>query len=111
MSSVIDPALHRRNFRTVFALAGLFLLPLLLSFWLYYGLHWRPPGTINHGELIVPARPLPDLALADADGVPARHMFSRQMEPGVRGRRRLRRRLPRHAVLHAPDAAVAQQLR
>ena len=44
MSSVIDPELHRRNFRTVFALAGLFLLPLLLSFWLYYGLHWRPPG-------------------------------------------------------------------
>jgi cytochrome oxidase Cu insertion factor (SCO1/SenC/PrrC family) len=76
MSSVIDPELHRRNFRTVFALAGLFLLPLLLSFWLYYGLHWRPQGTASHGELIVPARPLPDITLADAGGVPAGHIFS-----------------------------------
>jgi cytochrome oxidase Cu insertion factor (SCO1/SenC/PrrC family) len=75
MSSVIDPALHRRNFRTVFALAGLFLVPLLLSFWLYYGLHWRPPGTVNHGELIVPARPLPDLTLAQTNGVPAHGIF------------------------------------
>jgi hypothetical protein len=76
MSSVIDPELHRRNFRTVFALGGLFLVPLLLSFWLYYGLHWRPPGTVNHGELIVPARPLPDITLADAGGVPAGQIFS-----------------------------------
>ena len=75
MSSVIDPELHRRNFRTVFALGGLFLLPLLLSFWLYYGLHWRPPGTTNHGELIEPVRPLPEVPLADADGVAARHVF------------------------------------
>jgi cytochrome oxidase Cu insertion factor (SCO1/SenC/PrrC family) len=75
MSSVIDPELHRRNFRTVFALGGLFLVPLLLSFWLYYGVHWRPSGAVNHGELIVPARPLPDLSLADASGIPARHVF------------------------------------
>ena len=52
MSSVIDPELHRRNFRTVLALAGLFLLPLLLSFWLYYGVHWHPQAMSNHGELI-----------------------------------------------------------
>jgi cytochrome oxidase Cu insertion factor (SCO1/SenC/PrrC family) len=76
MSTVIDPELHRRNFRTVFALAGLFLVPLLVSFWLYYGLHWRPQGTANHGELIVPARPLPDVTLPDASGVPASHIFS-----------------------------------
>lgn len=68
MSSVIDPELHRRNLRTVFALAGLFLLPLLLSFWLYYGVHWRPPAMSNHGELIEPLRPLPAVTLADADG-------------------------------------------
>jgi hypothetical protein len=65
MSTVIDPELHRRNFRTVFALAGLFLLPLVLSFWLYYGLHWRPRGTTNHGELIAPVRPLPGHIFAD----------------------------------------------
>jgi cytochrome oxidase Cu insertion factor (SCO1/SenC/PrrC family) len=75
MSSVIDPELHRRNFRTVFALAGLFLLPLLLSFWLYYGVHWRPAAMSNHGELIEPLRPLPEVALADADGAAQRHVF------------------------------------
>ncbi len=69
MNTTIDPELHRRNFRTVFALGGLFLLPLLLSFWLYYGVHWRPLGTTNHGDLIVPARPLPDVSLPDAKGV------------------------------------------
>lgn len=68
MSSTLDPELHRRNFRTVFALGGLFLLPLLLSFWLYYGAHWRPLGTTNHGELITPLRPLPDITLPDAKG-------------------------------------------
>jgi cytochrome oxidase Cu insertion factor (SCO1/SenC/PrrC family) len=75
MSSVIDPELHRRNFRTVFALAGLFLLPLLLSFWLYYGLHWRPPAMSNHGELIEPLRPLPDVPLADTAGATQSHIF------------------------------------
>jgi hypothetical protein len=75
MSSTIDPELHRRNFRTVFALGGLFLLPLLLSFWLYYGLHWRPLGTTNHGDLIEPLRPLPDVTLRDADGSARSHVF------------------------------------
>jgi cytochrome oxidase Cu insertion factor (SCO1/SenC/PrrC family) len=75
MNSVIDPELHRRNFRTVFALGGLFLLPLLLSFWLYYGAHWRPQGTTNHGELFEPLRPLPDVTLNDADGVAHSQVF------------------------------------
>jgi hypothetical protein len=75
MSSVIDPELHRRNFRTVFALAGLFLVPLLLSFWLYYGLHWHPSGTTNHGELIEPVRQLPDATLTDAGGTAHNHLF------------------------------------
>jgi cytochrome oxidase Cu insertion factor (SCO1/SenC/PrrC family) len=75
MSSVIDPELHRRNFRTVFALAGLFLLPLLLSFWLYYGLHWRPLAMSNHGELIEPLRPLPDVPLPDTAGAAQSHVF------------------------------------
>jgi cytochrome oxidase Cu insertion factor (SCO1/SenC/PrrC family) len=75
MSSVIDPQLRRRNFRTVFALAALFMLPLLLSFWLYYGWHWRPAGMTNHGELIQPLRPLPQVALRDAAGVAQSHIF------------------------------------
>jgi cytochrome oxidase Cu insertion factor (SCO1/SenC/PrrC family) len=76
MSTVIDPELHRRNFRTVFALGGLFLLPLVLSFWLYYGLHWHPLGTTNHGELIEPLRPLPDVTLQDAAGTATHQIFS-----------------------------------
>lgn len=36
----------------------LFFAPLLLSFALYYGLHWRPAGQTNHGTLIDPPRPL-----------------------------------------------------
>ncbi|HEY2416630.1 MAG TPA: hypothetical protein VGH84_01835, partial [Steroidobacteraceae bacterium] len=76
MSTVIDPELHRRNFRTVIALGGLFALPLILAFWLYYGLHWRPQGTTNHGELITPARPLADVPLPDAAGTLRRGIFA-----------------------------------
>ncbi len=39
-------------------LMGLFFGPLAASFVLYYGLHWRPAGQTNHGELIQPPRPL-----------------------------------------------------
>ena len=52
-----------RNLRTVGALAALFLLPLALSFYLYYGTGWRPGGHVNHGTLITPPRPLPPLVL------------------------------------------------
>lgn len=52
-----------RNLRTVGALAALFLLPLALSFYVYYGTAWRPAGRINHGALITPPRPLPALVL------------------------------------------------
>jgi cytochrome oxidase Cu insertion factor (SCO1/SenC/PrrC family) len=49
-------------------LAALFFVPLALSFYLYYGTSWRPAGTTQHGELIVPARPLPEVSLTLADG-------------------------------------------
>jgi hypothetical protein len=55
--------LRRRNLLTLAGLAALFLLPLLGSFWLYYGTDWRPAGHVNHGELISPPRPLPQEAL------------------------------------------------
>ena len=44
----------------VLLLALLFLSPLLLARWLYYGSGWRPIGHTNHGELIEPVRPLAD---------------------------------------------------
>ncbi len=55
--------LRRRNLRTLAALAALFLLPLVIAFFTYYGAGWRPAGHVNHGVLISPARPLPRLAL------------------------------------------------
>jgi hypothetical protein len=55
--------LRSRNLRTIGALAALFLLPLALSFWMYYGAGWRPAGKTNHGELIQPVRALPNAAL------------------------------------------------
>lgn len=55
--------LRARNLRTLAALAALFFLPLLASAWLYYGMGWRPGGHVNHGELIQPPRPLPQVEL------------------------------------------------
>ena len=56
-------ALRARNLRTLAALAGLFLLPLAIAFFTYYGTGWRPTGRVNHGTLITPARPLPAASL------------------------------------------------
>lgn len=55
--------LRARNLRTLAALAALFFVPLLASAWLYYGMGWRPGGHVNHGELIQPPRPLPQIEL------------------------------------------------
>ena len=52
-----------RNLRTLAALAAVFLLPLLLAFYTYYGTDWRPPRRVNHGTLITPPRPLPEVPL------------------------------------------------
>jgi hypothetical protein len=63
-----EAALRARNLRTVGALAAVFVLPLLLSFWMYYGGGWRPAGQSNHGALITPAVPLERLTLQNALG-------------------------------------------
>lgn len=62
----------RRNLRTILALAALFVLPVAGSFWLYYGASWRPAGHVNRGELIEPARPLPDVRLPIVSSTGAR---------------------------------------
>jgi hypothetical protein len=55
--------LRARNLRMLAVLAGLFLLPLLLAFYTYYGTDWRPTKRVNHGTLISPVRSLPAVSL------------------------------------------------
>lgn len=55
----VSRELRKRNLRTVGALATLFVLPLALSFWMYYGGGWQPSGRTNYGELLQPVRQLP----------------------------------------------------
>jgi hypothetical protein len=57
--STREKQLRARNLRMLAALAALFLLPLATAFWVYYGTDWRPMKRVNHGELILPIRPLP----------------------------------------------------
>jgi hypothetical protein len=56
--------LRSRNLRTLALLGALFLLPLLLAFFTYYGTSWRPARHLNHGTLLEPVRPLPQVPLA-----------------------------------------------
>ena len=70
-SGVPNSAHDRRQRRLLVALALLFFAPLAVAFYLYYGAgHWRPVGHVNRGDLIDPARPLPDVSalLAREDG-------------------------------------------
>ncbi|HEY4210703.1 MAG TPA: hypothetical protein VGM84_04450 [Steroidobacteraceae bacterium] len=70
--------LRTRNLRTLALLAGLFLLPLVASFWMYYATDWRPAGHVNHGDLITPARPLPRVELPRVLGdIPAANVFTK----------------------------------
>ena len=55
--------LRSKNLRMLAGLAALFLVPLLLAFYMYYGTDWRPVKRVNHGTLISPARPLPTVNL------------------------------------------------
>jgi len=72
------PSAVRRGRRQLLALAALFFVPLAVAFWLYYGpADWRPAGGSHMGDLIDPARPLPELALPTADGPPTEAGFLR----------------------------------
>jgi cytochrome oxidase Cu insertion factor (SCO1/SenC/PrrC family) len=65
MSAVSAPRTPARSRRALIALAALFFAPLALAFLVYYGSggKWHPPGHVNHGTLIEPARPTPPLTL------------------------------------------------
>jgi len=72
------PAEARRRSRLgLIGLAALFFVPLAVSFYLYYGTSWRPSGGAQHGELVDPARPLPEVTLARPDGSPTGGDFLR----------------------------------
>jgi hypothetical protein len=51
--------------------AGLFFGPLAVACCTYYGGGFRPRRRVNHGELISPARRLPEAQLATASGTAA----------------------------------------
>jgi cytochrome oxidase Cu insertion factor (SCO1/SenC/PrrC family) len=55
-----QPETEPRAPRTqLWLLIGMFFVPLLIAFVLYYGFSgWRPAGSTNKGDLITPARPL-----------------------------------------------------
>lgn len=55
-----------RNRVFLLFLIALFIIPLFLA-WLLVG-YWQPGGTVNHGELLIPAQPVPHLQVQQADG-------------------------------------------
>jgi hypothetical protein len=60
---------RRRGRRLFLIVAAFFLLPVVLSFALYYGNLWRPSGSANKGELLTP-RTLDATGLRNTDGTP-----------------------------------------
>ncbi|MEQ1579129.1 MAG: SCO family protein [Steroidobacteraceae bacterium] len=55
--------------RQLWLVVALFFVPLGVAFLMYYGnVGWRPVGSTNKGELIDPARPLPEVALMTPAG-------------------------------------------
>jgi cytochrome oxidase Cu insertion factor (SCO1/SenC/PrrC family) len=67
-NTAIDSKMRKRNLRTVGLLAAIFFLPLIFSFYMYYGSDWRPAASTAHGELYRPAKPLPQAELRDSKG-------------------------------------------
>ena len=68
MTPPVNPSGSRRK---LLLLAALFALPMLVAYALYYS-GWRPEAVHPHGELVQPARPVADAALALLDGKPMR---------------------------------------
>ncbi|HUX89622.1 MAG TPA: SCO family protein [Gallionellaceae bacterium] len=57
----------KQNRRTLLIVLVIFVLPVLISSLMYFT-EWRPSSTVNHGELILPARPIADGAMTTLDG-------------------------------------------
>lgn len=66
MNRPVEPSSAGAPRKQIWILIGAFFAPLALAFLLYYGLDVRPHGNTNKGDLIQPARPLPEVALPGA---------------------------------------------
>jgi hypothetical protein len=75
----------RRQRLTLIGVALLFMAPLGLAFYAYYGLHWHPGRRVNHGELIEPPRPIPALSLHRVVGTPGAASASASAMPDTAG--------------------------
>jgi len=62
------PPDRRSGRRNLLLLAALFFVPVVAAAWLYFSSSWRPLRGMQHGELIEPPRPLPQVALSLPDG-------------------------------------------
>jgi cytochrome oxidase Cu insertion factor (SCO1/SenC/PrrC family) len=68
MTDVVHQSASRRR---ILLIGVLFALPVIAAYALYLG-GWRPSSTGNHGELVLPPRPVEDVALTLLDGKPVR---------------------------------------
>lgn len=54
--------------RPFYVALALFFVPLAVAFFIYYGTDWRPVRSTSNGDLITPARPLPEARLPTPEG-------------------------------------------
>ncbi len=59
---------QRSGRRQLLLVASIFFVPLAAAVILYFSAGWRPPVGVQHGELIDPPRPLPEIAFSLPDG-------------------------------------------
>lgn len=76
MTASTEPRPKRRGILGILAL--LFFAPVAVAFFLYYGRSWTPGGNTSHGELINPARPLPEVSLPTPEGGTSGEQFLKQ---------------------------------
>ena len=77
MNAPNPPASLRRQRLLLVLLALVFFGPVGLSFWMYYGAHFQTVKRVAHGELLEPARPLPEASLGTPAGTPTSARFLR----------------------------------
>lgn len=68
MNAITNPlsASHWRRYRTLYLLLAVCVAPVLASYLAYYA--FPPAGRTNYGDLVLPQRPAPSLALTRLDG-------------------------------------------